>query len=1048
MKKLLTLLLALISSIAAMAAGTMPQTSTADAPVWYIIKFMNGGGVLEAEGDGSKVQVGAQATVDTQYWRVEGDASKGYTFISRKSGMTLYTETTQTNGMFFAGTSPNANTKFTIKASTYNGYTDGFTISPKSNGGVFMNQWAGPGTGHEIGLWNSVDQNCPVQFISEAEVEEGLKLASLPLIPMPKDVKLLDGNAPMKNFTTVAYADEKHKALAEMYAEMLGAISGKTLSAVQGTSGSVVLGIDANLKDEAYTLNVDASGAVVTAGTERGLFNALQTLRQLFYDAKSNAGAVQCISITDEPRFEYRGFMLDIARHYFDKDEVKKLLDVMALYKVNKFHWHLTDDQGWRIEIPEYPLLTEVGAVRSGSNTKTTSPRFIDDTEYGRGMYYTLDDLREIVAYAQKHHIDIMPEVDLPGHMVAAIASYPDEFACSKVGIDAENKNGYTVRIVEGISKDVLNVAKPEVMDFLYCVLGHVAEVFPYPVIHIGGDECPTNAWQNLVNSGDKQFKTWMSVNKLATVNDIQPWLVNELGKWLKEKYGKDVVCWNELTDHWNASYETKPIIMCYNGDAKGPMQKAANLGLRTIYTGCWPFYLDMYQTYKNNYNDASAHQFDDPYTGGYGNNTLQRVYEATPTSSIAGKENLCLGVGANLWTETVNNNREAEHQYFPRMLALAEVGWLAESQKNWMSFRQRVQPHFAILDEYGILYATYDKDEEPLPATAFIEDIEEAHRFLADAQPDVVGYPAAGVYDTLRTALANYENGHFGHDGEALHKAVADFKAAPICQPEAGKLYRIVSASVAWSRDYAGSTLYVSADQKRLRFHYTPQTEPEELFRFEPVASSTEGEHSYRITAQLGEKRINLGTLDAQATASATGSVLRIDAATVGSTNPAYYDYIPGVVLISNKNGYTPDGTKSKRLNAQPDGYAYAKADATVGHSGCWRIVEVTDFAAELQALIDKCERLGILTEELVSAAKAYLADVTHPADVTREDYDRFAAIYAGYLNLKYTPVGIKSVIADGDLCDTPHYDIQGRLATSNSGITIRGNKKMVSIN
>lgn len=1021
----------------------MPKTSTAEEPVWYMIKFMTGGGVLEAQDNGAKILVGAQADKYDQYWRIEGDASKGYTFICRKSSMTLYTNNTQRDGMFYAGTSPNSNTKFNIKASTYSGLTDGFVISPKSNSSVWMNQWTGAGVGHEIGLWNSVDQNCPVQFISETEVEEGLKLASLPLIPMPKDVKLLDGNAQMKDFTTVAYADEKHKALAEMYAEMLGAISGQQMSAVQGASGSVTLSIDASLAEEAYTLTVDAGGAIVTAGTEHGLFNALQTLRQLFYDAKYS-GRVQCISIADEPRFEYRGFMLDIARHFFDKDEVKKLLDVMALYKINKFHWHLTDDQGWRIEIPEYPLLTEVGAVRSGSNTKTTNPRFIDDTEYGRRMYYTLADLREIVEYAQKLHIDIMPEVDLPGHMVAAITAYPDEFACFKTGIDDENKNGYTVRIREGISKDVLNVAKSEVMDFLYCVLSHVAEVFPYPIIHIGGDECPKDAWNKLISEGNKQFKTWMSDNGLTSADQIQPWLVNELGIWLNEKYGKEVVCWNELVDHWKTSYETKPIIMCYNGDAKAPMQKAANLGLRTIYTGCWPFYLDMYQTYKNDYNSAAAHQFDDPYTGGYGNNTLQRVYEATPTSSIGGKEHLCLGVGANLWTETVNNNREAEHQYFPRMLALAEVGWLPESQKNWMSFRQRVQHHFSILDEYGIQYATYDKDAEPVPNDLFYADLTEGQRLLTDAHPDAVGYPAAGAYAALSSALDAYSQQQSKEQGEALRKAVADFKAAPICQPVTDKLYRIVSASVAWSRDYAGSTLYVTADQKRLRFHYTPQTEPEELFRFEPVASSVEGEHNFRATAQLGEKRIYLATLDAQAAASSSGSIIRIDAATVGSKNPEYYDYIPGVVLISNKNGYVPDGAKAKRLNAQPDGYAYVKADATVGHTGCWRIVEVTDFAAELEALLAKCERLGILADELVSPLREYLDGITNSDDVTREDYDCFATIYAESFKLKYTPVGVRNVLNECTPA-APIYDLLGRRTEKIDGITISGTKKVV---
>lgn len=1013
----------LLFSFVAWAAGTMPQTSTADAPVWYMIKFMNGGGVLEAKGDGAKVLTASQAEEDGQYWRVEGSSSTGYSFVCR-NGMTLYTDNTQRDGMFYSGKVPNANTKFSIRACSLSGYTNGFTISPKSNSGVYMNQWAGSGIGRELGLWNSVDNNCPLLFVSEAEVKEGMELASLALVPMPKEVKLADGNVAMKGFTSVAYSDEKHKALAEMYAEMLGGISEQTLSVVQGSggAGSVAFSIDETLKGEAYTLHFDANGAVVNAGTEDGLFNALQTLRQLFYDAKYNKGGVlHALDIKDEPRFEYRGFMLDIARHFFDKTEVKKLLDVMALYKINKMHWHLTDDQGWRIEIPEYPLLTEVGAVRSSSNTKT-SPRFYDDTEYGRGMFYTLDELREIVAYAQRLHIDIMPEVDLPGHMVAAITAYPDEFACSKLGIDDENKEGYTVRIKEGISKDVLNVAKPAVMDFLHCVLGHMAEVFPYPIIHIGGDECPTDAWKGLVSAGNKEFKTWMSDNGLASVDDIQPWLVNELGQWLKVNYGKDVVCWNELTDHWKTSYATKPIIMCYNGDAKGPMQKATNLGLRTIYTGCWPFYLDMYQTYKNNYNDASAHQFDDPYTGGYGNNTLQKVYEATPTSSIGGKELLCLGVGANLWTETVNNNREAEHQFFPRMLALAEVGWLPQNQKNWMSFRQRVQTHFKVLDEYGIQYATYDKDATPVPNELFYSNVAEANRLLEDAHPDAVGYPAAGTYSTLNSALDSYTKENSVEYGEALRKAVEDFKAAPITQPEEGKLYRIVSASVAWSRDYAGATMYVSADQKRFRFHYTPQMEPEEIFCFEPVNDA------YRLYARLGEKRVSLGTLNSQATASTTGSAVRVDAPSVKSSNPEYFDYIPGLVIISNKNGYAPDGDKAKRLNANNDGFVYAKSDATVGHTSCWRLVEVTDYTAELEALVDKCERLGILTDELVGPAKAFLDGVLNPADVTLEDYDRFVALYAEHLKVKFSPTGIRQIDND-DAAASASYDLQGRV-------------------
>lgn len=1037
MRKIFAFLATMISALTGVAA-TMPKVSTAENPVWYFVKFMNGGSVMEAKASGAQVATAAQTGDDAQLWRLEGNSTSGYTFVSR-SGMTLYTNTTALNGMFYAASKPANNTLFSIKAATLDGYTDGFTISPKANGGVFMNQWGGAGTGKQLGLWNSVDSNCPLQFQAIEEYEAELKLASLPLIPMPKEVTMKSGSAPVASFTAVAYPAEEYEPLAKQFAELLGKVSGTKLSAKQGATaetGTVALMIDAKITDEAYRLSVNSdASAVITAGTAHGLFNGLQTLRQLFYDAKyNNEGQMQLMDIADEPLFGYRGFMLDIARHYFDKDEVKKLLDVMALYKINKFHWHLTDDQGWRVDIPEYPLLVEVGAIRDKSETSAgTSPWFYDDTEYGRGMYYSLDDLREVVEYAQKLHIDIMPEIDLPGHMVAAVTSYPKELSC-------DPSKTYTVRVDQGISTDVLNVAKPEVMTFIKCVLGHIAEVFPYPVIHIGGDECPTTAW-----SSCKDIPAFLKANGLASVNDIQPWLVNELGKWLKEEYGKDVVCWNELTNHWNKSYETQPIIMCYSDYGQNAMKAATNLGLRTIYTGCWPFYLDMYQTYGN-YQQAADHQFDEIYQGGYGNNTLQACYNATPLSNIAGKENLCLGVGGNLWTETCSSNAAAEHQYFPRILAIAEVGWLPQQKKSWPSFRGRVQTHFNVLEELGVNYATYDKDEL-LPDLVGWEEEQEALRLLADAQPDKVGYPSAGEYEKLRAALATLQADR--KTVAALSNALASFKAAPVTQPDPNKTYRIISASVYYTQHYDGSALYLTDDGKNFRFHYTQQTEPEELFQFVPYNKD------FRIQSRFNSrKRINMGSLNAKATSSSLGTTMRMDAPTVASTSPAYYDYVPGNVILSAVTGYAPNGTSSKRLNAQPDGYVYVKSDATVGHTGCWRIEEVTDFAAELRALIAKCERLGILTDELVTSASALIDD--HDAagqTVSAEEYDVYAAIYAEYRGVEYIPTGVAQLSArpNGTLAEarTPNcqllttYDLQGRPAKEKKGVVVSTNQK-----
>lgn len=1025
---ILALLCALFCAASHAFAATLPETSTAESPVWYFVKFMNGGAVLEAKASGAKVATASMSASDAQLWRLEGSKTSGYTFVS-KNGMKLYTSTTSTNGMFFAATNPSENTTFTIQAAKLSGYSDGFTISPKANSGVFMNQWGGAGSGKELGLWNAEDANCPLQFVTEAEYQAELKKASLPLIPMPTNLTTNEGSVKMASLTTIAYPSEDYKALAEQFADFLGKISKKTIAVTQSTTtaaGTITLTKSSESNEEAYTLDVAKEGSVViTAGAAHGFFNGLTTLRQLFYGAKYDATATEeipCVSISDKPRFGYRGFMLDIARHYFDKQEVKKILDVMALYKISKFHWHLTDDQGWRIEIPEYPRLTEVGAIRESSNTKT-SPRFYDDTEYGRGMYYTLDDLKEIVDYAAKLHIDIMPEIDLPGHMVAAIVSYTDEFACNpKQAID--NNGVYKVRINEGISKDVLNVAKPEVMDFLKCVLSHMARIFPYPVIHIGGDECPTQAWQLRIDSNDKQFKDWMSANKLSTVNDIQPWLVNELGKWLHDEYGKDVVCWNELTNHWKTSYETKPIIMCYSDYGKNAMKAAANLNLRTIYTGCWPFYLDMYQIYDG------QHKFDDPYTGGYGNNTLQAVYEATPTSSITDKENLCMGVGANLWTETVNNNKEAEHQFFPRMLALAEVGWLPQSQKSWVSFRKRVQTHFKVLDEMDINYATYDV--ETPEESAYETLTKEYKRLTANPRPDAVGYPSAGTYETLHEAYAKADAEHTAD----LEKAIKAFKAAPICQPKEGKSYRIISASVAWGRDYAGSAVYYNTADKKFRFHYTQQTEPEELFQFVPA---TDG---YRITTRIGDRKLNLGSIDTQVNSSTVATIVRIDAATVASKSPAYYDYVPGMVTISSKTGYATTGSNVKRLNAHNDGYVYVRSDATVGHTGTWYIEEVTDFRTELEALVRKCNIQGILADELVTPASA---DLDTQTTVDEETYEKYVAIYAAHINQKYIPTSVSS-ITTGSMRSNATYDLQGRPALRDQrGITVSKSQKQI---
>ncbi|MBQ0049691.1 MAG: family 20 glycosylhydrolase [Bacteroidales bacterium] len=1046
MKKLLLLMGATLASVASWAA-TLPQTSTKDNPKWYLIKYLEGGAVLEAKANGAEVKTASMIGSDDQMWRFEGTEQGGYTITSR-TGKVLYTTTTEKSGMFQSSTTASNNTKFAISASTLAGYTDAFVITPQANKSVFMNQFGGAGLDKSLGLWTPVDKNCPLVFVTEEEVESQMKLAKLPLIPMPTDINVLSGSAKMSDYATISYPADSLQALAVQFTEFLGKVSGKTLAAQKGANagaGVITLSIDKTIEgDETYQISMaDNASASIKASTAHGLFNGLTTLRQLFYDAKfNNNGNVMLIQANDKPRFGYRGFMLDIARHFFDKNEVKKLLDVMAIYKISKMHWHLTDDQGWRIEIPEYPKLIEIGTIRNGSFTKD-SPRFYDDAEYGRGMYYTLADLKEVVDYAAKLHIDIMPEIDLPGHMVAAIASYPYEFSCNPSQA-IENNGQYIVRINSGVSKDVLNVSKPEVMDFLKCVLAHMAEVFPYPIIHIGGDECPTQAWQNRVNANDANFKKWMSDNKLASVNDIQPWLVNELGVWLKKEYGKDVVCWNELTKHWNTELETQPIIMCYSDYGKNAMKAAADLNMRTIYTGCWPFYLDMYQTYEGNIGQVASHRGDDPYSGGYGNNTLQAVYNASPCSNTADKEYLCLGVGANLWTETVNDNKEAEHQFFPRMIALAEVGWTPEQQKNWGSFRQRVQTHFKVMDEFDIYYAKYDYDEPVLSDLQTAQ--KEVDRLLSDAQPDAVGYPSSAAYAALRDGYAKAVE---TDNAALLYTAISTFKSAPLTMPEEGKVYRIISGATLWGSNYEGSAMYLNIDpvttanNNRFRFHYTQQTEPEELFVFVKVGDG------YGIRTRMDNRYIRLGDLDAKSNCALTIAesnkqymVLRLDSPAKKYDKVGYYDYTPGLLTISTVEGYAPE---SKRLVASNDGYIYNKTDGIVGGTACWRIVEVTDFAAELKALVKKCTIKGILKSELVDPASEELEAA---GVITVETYEKYAAIYAKSIGRNFTPTTPTAIKTVGVV--TPEhdktYDLSGRPSQAKGKILVSNNAKYIN--
>ncbi|WP_337953129.1 beta-N-acetylhexosaminidase [Prevotellamassilia timonensis] len=991
--RLLTLLTLVMTVLHLNAAPVEPQVSSGDQVHWYVLKFLNQNNVLEAKGDGAEVKTAGFKGNKNQLWKIEGNATTGYT-LTCKNGMKLYTTTTAKEGKFKAGNTPNENTHFVWQATTNASYADGWVLSPKANTLVYMNQWGGAGAGKSLGLWNdkaSADQ--PLAFV-KAEDLLGEAENMLPLIPYPANLTRNEGTFNLKQLTaiTTPAGDEAVARYAQEFATQLEKTSGIKVPVNPTTAAtSLVMTKDATLAHEAYKLTVNGAGINIAAADSTGFFYAIQTLKQLMPHAIYNrSGAstainwtVPCVEIADQPQLGHRGYMLDVARHFFSKTEVKRILDIMATYKMNRFHWHLTDDQGWRIDIPEYPKLAQVGAVRKGSFVNAGgSSKFFDDTEYGRGMYYTLDDLREIVAYAKNLNIEIIPEIDLPGHMVAAVAAYP-ELSC-----DPTKK--YEVRIDGGISKDVLNIGKDETIDFLKCVLGHMAEVFPYKYIHLGGDECPTDQWSHNADCL-KRVKD----EGLAGVNELQSWLVEKLGLYLKEKYNKDIICWDELLAHWKSDNTVKPVIMAWNHINKS--KEAADKGFKSIVVPYQSLYFDMMQV------PLSEVDVNEKYQGGWGDNwvnSVETVYGVNPVASLSGKEDFCLGVQGNMWTETCNDSVEVEYQLLPRMLALSETGWLPAAKKDFASFYMRLQKNRDILDAKGLTYATHYFDEPDL--TEQEAAVAEAASLLENAKPGKVGYPSQTEYDKLSSAYAPFiaDNGATG-DVAALKAAIAAYKTAAVTMPVEGKTYKLVSASTYYKAKYVGSTAYVDGSQ--IRFHYTPQVEPEELWQF------TAKDGGYVMTNALTGKQVVMpANANANITLADAGTTLTIAQATVASGK---YSYVAGALNI---------GTNGKYLSADCTGLVKAGTNTALCYQGTWYLEEVTDFTAQLNGLVKKANRIvaesnpGAMGEPTEEAIALLSNDLITPAtaavaagSVSEAAYKQYQEVYAQYLAMpRVSPV------------------------------------------
>lgn len=985
MKKLLFLLTCLLTGVLPVMADGFPKLTTKTDTTWYLIQFMNGGNAITAETPDANVTTTTPSGADSQLWMLTGSKMLGYIFTN-KLGYVLNVSSITKEQMVQASKGNSGKFRFAINSTSNSSYSGSYEIHPKTNTSLSMNLWGGIAGNEGVGLWDAGDANNPVKFVEAGDFK---KMGRISIIPQPLEMTYQDGELSLSSLKTISYTGEQMKEHVLAFAAQLKKSSNINLevkeAGAEASDGEIRFALSADsMAADAYSLVVTDKRIEVNASSFGGWFYALQTLKQLmpreYFGNKLSPDAewtLPCMVINDKPHLGHRGYMLDIARHYFSKEEVMKVLDIMALYKMNRFHWHLTDDQGWRIHIPEYPKLTEIGSIRKGSfSSLGDGQKFFDDTEYGRGMWYSLDDLREVVAYAKARNIEIIPEVDLPGHMVAAIASYP-EFSC-------DSTRQYEVRIDGGISHDVLNIGDDRVVDFLKCVLGHVAEVFTYDYVHIGGDECPTGQW-----AVNQMCLDRVKEQGLDGVHQLQSWLVEELGIFLKEKYGKDLVVWDELLHNWNDNNKTKPIIMAWNSRDKSA--EAANRGLKSIIVPYQTLYLDMYQAPSN------ERFVDEPYCGGWGNdwtNTLDEIYAFNPLGSLSGREHFALGVQGNMWTETTNDIDEVEYQLLPRMLALSEIGWLPNNAKDWMSFLSRMQSHDEIFDlldyQYGKHWFTPTQYSESEMA------IREATEILENSIPGGVGYPEQTYYDALQQALQSA-------DVASITAAIDAYKNAPIVQPQEGKTYQIVSASTYYKRQYEGSTMYQKGDG--VRFHFTPQTEPEELWQFQSANGG------YILKNRFSGKLLKIGSYNTPVQmVEKGGTPIRVDKATITTED---FTYIPGVVTLSSVSGYKADMTGNvKRLSAEGSGDVYAKDEAALCYNGTWRIVEITDFAEQLKGLVYKCEiilitskpgQMGHYTQEALDYLQDNLitpaTNALEAAPVTEDIYNGFLAHYEAFL-------------------------------------------------
>ena len=517
-----------------------------------------------------------------------------------------------------------------------------------------------------------------------------------PILPAPLKAEAREGQFQLTAASRIR-ADGAFKNEAQLLASRLRAATGFALKLKADKSqiagADIVLttnGADAALGAEGYELSVTTNGTVIRATTAAGIFYGAQSLLQLLppeiFSAKPADGmawTISCVEISDAPRFGWRGFMLDVSRHFFTKPEVEQVLDLMALYKLNTFHWHLVDDQGWRIQIKKYPQLTSVGAWRDNIGFGLASNSATAYDKNGRyGGFYTQRDIREVVAYAAARHITVVPEIEMPGHSSAALMAYP-QFACANAKIALPEKGG--------VFNGVYCAGNDATFVFLDNILSEVASLFPGKYIHIGGDEVVKSNWMACA-----QCQARIKNEGLKNEKELQAYFTRRIEK-IVNAHGKNLIGWSEIREGGLAP--SAALMDWIGGGAESAASAHDVVMAPTKYC-----YFDHYQ--------STNHLAEPKAIGGF--LPLERVYQFEPLPGKLAPEFQAhvLGGQANLWTEYIPNLRQVEYMMFPRLGALAEVDWSLPAARDWESFKVRAAQNEKRLDALGVNYRPLSKPE------------------------------------------------------------------------------------------------------------------------------------------------------------------------------------------------------------------------------------------------------------------------------------------------------------------------------------------------